>query len=213
MYIKKYEKFKNCDCGCGDKSECKPYILKENVTINDDLKYHIENEINLSENVFRYGSEKYFNFINYVRDLYLSEKIHLSKINEEFINTDVGKKGVYYGNEVWLDIPHVIENKINEAEYKGRDVELNKPKRGGSKKFYVYVKKDNGKVKKVRFGASGGGQNLSVKLDDPDARKSFAARHKCDKKKDKTKAGYWSCRLPRFAKSVGLSYDGSAQWW
>lgn len=101
---------------------------------------------------------------------------------------------------------------VTEAEYQGRDVELNKPKRGGSKKFYVYVRNPStGKVKKVSFGASGGGQNLSVKLQDPQARKAFADRHNCDQKNDKTKPGYWSCRLPRWAKQLGLK--GSGQWW
>lgn len=101
---------------------------------------------------------------------------------------------------------------MKEAEYRGKDVDLNKPKRGGSKKFYVYTKNPkSGNVIKVEFGAKGGGQNLSVKLKDPKARKAFADRHNCDQKKDKTKAGYWSCRLPRYAKQLGLS--GSGQWW
>lgn len=101
---------------------------------------------------------------------------------------------------------------IPEAEYQGKSVELNKPKRGGSKKFYVYVKNPKtGKIKKVSFGAKSGGGNLAVKLKDPKARKAFADRHNCEQKKDKTSAGYWSCRLPRYAKSLGLS--GGGTWW
>ena len=101
---------------------------------------------------------------------------------------------------------------LDEAEYQGKDVDLNKPKRGGSKKFYVYVKNPKtGKVKKVSFGADSGGGKLAVKLKDPKARKAFADRHNCDQKNDKTKAGYWSCRLPRYAKSLGLS--GGGTWW
>ena len=101
---------------------------------------------------------------------------------------------------------------VREAEYQGKDVELNKPKRGGSKKFYVYTKNPKtGKVKKVSFGADSGGGSLAVKLKDPKARKAFADRHNCDQKNDKTKAGYWSCRLPRYAKSLGLS--GGGTWW
>lgn len=97
------------------------------------------------------------------------------------------------------------ESRLNEAEYQGKDVELNKPKRGGDKAYYVYVK-DGDKVKKVSFGSG-----MKAKLDDPKARKAFADRHNCEQKKDKTKAGYWSCRLPRYSKSLGLS--GSGQWW
>ena len=100
----------------------------------------------------------------------------------------------------------------NEAKYQGKNVELSKPKRGGSKKFYVYVRDPKTKnVKKVAFGAKSGGGNLAVKLRDPKARKAFADRHNCEQKKDKTKAGYWACRLPRYAKSLGLS--GGGTWW
>ena len=101
---------------------------------------------------------------------------------------------------------------VKEAEYQGKKVELSKPKRGGSKKFYVYVTDPKTKnVKKVSFGADSGGGKLAVKLKDPKARKAFADRHNCDQKNDKTKAGYWSCRLPRYAKSLGLS--GGGTWW
>ena len=50
---------------------------------------------------------------------------------------------------------------------------------------------------------------LKVKFDDPKTRASFVARHNCDTANDKTSASYWSCRLPRFAKQVGLSGGGS----
>ena len=78
---------------------------------------------------------------------------------------------------------------IMEAEYQGKKVKLNDPIRGGSKKFYVYVK-DVDKVKKVSFGDTTG---LSIKRDDPARRKSFRARHNCDNPGPKTKARYWSC--------------------
>ncbi len=98
---------------------------------------------------------------------------------------------------------------INEAEYRGKKVTLNKPKRGGSKAYYVYVKDPkSGNVKKVSFGSSG----LRAKINNRGAVKSFVARHKCKQKNDKTKPGYWSCRLPRYAKSLGLS-GGGGQWW
>ena len=99
---------------------------------------------------------------------------------------------------------------LNEAEYKGRKVSLNKPKRGGPKKFFVYVKNPKtGNVKKVNFGDSG---NLTVKLKEPGARASFAARHKCSTKKDKTKPGYWSCNIGRYWKSLGGSKNFSGYW-
>ena len=98
------------------------------------------------------------------------------------------------------------EEKLNEwgeidedAEYQGKKVKLNNPVRGGSKKFYVYVKNDKGNVVKVSFGDSTG---LSIKRDDPERRKAFRARHNCDQKKDKTTPGYWSCKFWEKGKSV-----------
>lgn len=81
---------------------------------------------------------------------------------------------------------------IEAAEYQGRKVDLNNPFRlptGSKKKFGVYVKNDKGNVIKVTFGDP----NMEIKRDDPERRKNFRARHNCDDKKDKTKAGYWSC--------------------
>ena len=80
---------------------------------------------------------------------------------------------------------------LQEAEYQGKKVKLNDPIRGGSKKFYVYVK-DGDKIKKVSFGDTTG---LSIKRDDPARRKSFRARHKCGEKKSKLKAQYWACKV------------------
>lgn len=92
---------------------------------------------------------------------------------------------------------------FDEAEYQGKQVKLNDPIRtsGESKKFKVYVKDPKtGNVKIVRFGDP----NLSIKRDDPKRRKSFRARHGCDKAsaKDKTKAKYWSCSMWRRGKKV-----------
>lgn len=78
------------------------------------------------------------------------------------------------------------------AEYQGRQVTLNKPFRtpDGPKKFAVYTKNESGKVVIVRFGDP----NMEIKKDDPERRKSFRARHKCDTPGPKWKARYWSCR-------------------
>ncbi len=100
-------------------------------------------------------------------------------------------------------------NKIFEAKAKKKkkDPPIGKPKRGGSKAYYVYVK-DKGKVKKVSFGSGG----LRAKINNPKARRAFAARHKCSQKNDRTKASYWSCRLPRYAKALGLGANKNTFW-
>ena len=105
------------------------------------------------------------------------------------------------------------KGEIEEAEYKGREVKLNKPKRGGPKKFYVYVRDPKTKrIKKVTFGAAGGGQSLKVKLRDKKARNAFSKRHRCPEKKDRTKASYWSCNLPRYASMLGLGANMNTFW-
>jgi len=101
------------------------------------------------------------------------------------------------------------EEKVEEAEFKGKDVPLNKPKRGGSKAYYVYVKDPKTKkVKKVSFGSGG----LRAKIKNKQARNAFAARHNCKNKKDRTKAGYWSCNLPRYASALGLGANQNTFW-
>ena len=128
------------------------------------------------------------------------------------INMERFHKAVNIQNETFdyngFDMLKASVDYIPEAEYRGKKVQLNKPKRGGSKKFYVYVKSKKGNVKKVSFGDS----NLSVKLKQKGARASFAARHKCAQKKDKTKAGYWSCNIGRYWKSLGGGSNFSGYW-
>ena len=79
---------------------------------------------------------------------------------------------------------------LEEAEYQGRKVTLNKPMQGDVKKSKVYVKNEKGNVVKVNFGDP----NMKIRKSNPKARKSFRARHKCHEKKPKTSAGYWSCK-------------------
>lgn len=189
-------------------------ILKESKDIiSEELSYHIDNGLNLCSTIFRYGSEKHLELINEVRELYKDNLIVLCEDDEEIINSDAGERVLYEGKIVSLDLPfEEYEEEINEAEYQGKKVSLGKPKRGGSKKFYVYVRNPKTKkIMKVSFGAKSGGGKLAVKLRDPKARKRFADRHNCKQKNDKTTPGYWSCRLPRYAKSLGLS--GGGAWW
>ena len=102
---------------------------------------------------------------------------------------------------------------LNEAKKKKKkkkkDPPLNKPKRGGSKAYYVYVRDPKTKkIKKVSFGSGG----LRAKIKNKEARNSFAARHNCKNKKDRTMAGYWSCNLPRYADQLGLGSKMNTFW-
>jgi hypothetical protein len=80
-----------------------------------------------------------------------------------------------------------------EAEYQGRKVKLDQPFSGDSKhKRYVYVKNEKGNIIKLGFGDP----NMEIRRDNPDARRSFRARHHCDTDPGpKWKARYWSCRF------------------
>ena len=109
----------------------------------------------------------------------------------------IGEEVIYRNESLRLElVKHTEPVVFQEAEYKGRKVKLNKIMQGDTKKFKVYVntgkKNADGtiKVKKVNFGQKG----MNIKKNNPERRKSFRARHKCDQKKDKTTAGYWSCR-------------------
>lgn len=128
---------------------------------------------------------------------------------DEIANNEFGMDYDQLGpnEKEWVD--DEIAN-LNEAKYRGKNVKLNKPKRGGSKKFIVYVKDPKSKnIRRVSFGGTTG---LNVKIDEPGARASFAARHQCDKKKDKTSPGYWSCNIGRYWKSLGGSKNFSGYW-
>jgi len=180
------------------------------IVVSENLKYHLDNDLSLLENVFRPHSKKFFDLINEVRELYYEGQMELSEEEIELVESDLGKKiTLKNGKEIYLDIP-LAEEFINEAEYNGKKVEIGKPRRnsGGGKKYVVYVKNPStGRVKKISFGDVHGG--LTAKVSNPKARKSFAARHQCDKKNDRMKAGYWACRLNRFGHLWGgRTYPG-----
>jgi hypothetical protein len=190
----------------------RPLVLTENVKVSDALQYHIDNGLTLTDNVFRVYSESYFDLVNEVRKLYTEGNIKLNEEDTMMIESDLGKK-VKIGKEyIYLDAPFIYEVEteediLSEAKHRGKNVKLNKPFRtpGGPKKFAVYVKSPGGGIKKVTFGDPG----LRVKNANKKAAKSFRARHKCDQKKDRTTAGYWSCSVGRYAKQLGLSSSNS----
>ena len=174
-----------------------------------NLQYHLDNKLTLSECVYRYSSDSFIQLFAEARQAFRDGKIVLSEQDIQLLElTDIGEYGMYEGQKVPLDLP-MVDEELDEAEYRGKDVPLNKPKRGGSKKFYVYTKNKKGNVVKVSFGGTTG---LNVKIDEPGARSSFAARHKCATKKDKTKPGYWACNIGRYWKSLGGSRNFSGYW-
>jgi len=183
-------------------------VLTESIYTTDELKYHLDNGINLSENVFRIYSDSFFDLINEARDLHNRGLLYLNKEDRWLIESDLGEKiTLKNGDVIYLDAPFEIEDNLTEAVHRGKKVNLNSPFRtpGGPKKFAVYVKTPKGTIKKVTFGDP----NLRIKNSNKGRAKSFRARHNCDQKKDKTTAGYWSCNVSRYRKKLGLKSSRS----
>ena len=189
-----------------------PIEVLIDVEMSENMRYHIENKIPLSENVFRLYSEAYFELLNEARDLNTFGAIKFNNEDDQWLlESDLGKKILLEnGDEVYLDAPIYeddLPELVSEATHRGKNVRLNSPFRtpGGPKKFAVYVKTPKGTIKKVTFGDP----NLKIKNASKSRAKSFRARHKCDQKKDKTTAGYWSCNVGRYAKKLGLKSSRS----
>jgi hypothetical protein len=172
------------------------------------LKHHVQNGIPVSENIYRPGSPCYFNVIKQARDFYNMGLYEV--INEEerdlLENTDLGEWVVIEGERIPLGFPMFEDESLDEAKKKKKkDPPIGKPTRntGSGKKYKVFVRNPKtGKIKKITYGDAKGG--LKGDWNSAEARKSFAARHKCAEKKDRTKAGYWACRAHKdFGPGVG----------
>ena len=174
-------------------------VLKRSTKISEELKYHLDKKINLSENIFRIYSDSFINLINEVRSLYNRGLIELNEQDKRIVESDFCKKVLLEsGQVVYLEVPIETREFISEAEYQGRKVQLGKIMQGDVKKFKVYVKNDKGNVVKVNFGFGGKsakGKRMTIKKNNPQRRKSFRARHKCHLAKDRTTPKYWSCRF------------------
>ena len=204
-----------CNCGCNTCETKKPALmLNESLApreiLSEGLKHHLDANKPLTDHLYRAGSTAYFNLWAEARSYYSRGIIDIS--NEDDLSvlteTNLGHYGMFEGKKVPLDFPMEDES-IDEA--KNDNKKLNKPTRdsSGGKAYKVYVKDPKtGNIKTVRFGSGG----LRAKINDKKARNAFAARHKCSTKKDKTKAGYWSCRLPRYAKLLGLKSNFGGFW-
>jgi len=193
--------FGKSDCGC---SNTEGTVLKEQIKVSENLQYHLSNKIPLGESIFRISSNAHVKLFAETRKLWEADKIQLSEADEYYMSTDAGRQGIYEGKLVPLDLPYLLE-----ADKKKKQPPLNKPRRGGPKAYYVYVRNPKTKkIKKVTFGSGG----LKAKIGNKKASQAFAKRHDCKNKKDRTKASYWSCNLPRYHKQLGLGTPASTFW-
>jgi hypothetical protein len=175
-----------------------PMSLVKKVKVSDKLKYHLDNKLTLSENKFKVYSKSYIELINEVRELFIEGLIDLNENDIKIIETDLGKSVILENDQkVYLEVPMIDDEFLNEAEYQGRKVKLGKIMQGDVKKFKVYVKNDKGKVVKVNFGFGGKsakGKRMTIKKNNPQRRKSFRARHNCDNPGPRWKPRYWACK-------------------
>lgn len=170
-------------------------------SISEGLRYHIDRELPLMESVYRIESEAWLDIVNEARDLWERNIIELNEDDLFLISTDAGRTGEYEGERVLLDVPF-YEGDVDEAEYRGKDVNLNKPFRtpGGPRKFAVYTKNDKGNVIKVGFGQPG----MRVNNDDPEKARSFQKRMRCDNPGPRWKPRWWACNVARYRKLLDI---------
>ena len=172
----------------------------------DDYTFSSDNNLYVKKSSLKEAAVDY--------DFSKEELIRVIKQLKRGASTEVGMIKAFekaLGRELTDD--EIRGFKLNEAKKKNKskkkDPPLNKPKRGGSKAYYVYVRDPKTKkIKKVSFGSGG----LRAKIKNKEARNAFAARHNCKNKKDRTKAGYWSCNLPRYAEQLGLGSKMNTFW-
>lgn len=163
----------------------------EEFNLSEELKYHLDNNIGISNSVFRLGSDAYTKLFEETKK-YWDEGNIILNAKESWMakNLEVGKDAVFKGEKVKLDLPS----------------------KGGNKKYVVYRnsgKKDeecNIIARKIEFGDT----SLSVKNHDPNAAASYWARAQCDlaKKQNPDTAGFWSCYAASlFSKQLDLESD------
>ena len=144
-------------------------------------------------------------------DFSKEELIRVIKQLKRGASTEIGMIKAFekaLGRELTDD--EIRGSKLDENKKKKKDPPIGKPKRGGPKAYYVYVRDPKTKrIKKVTFGSGG----LRAKINNPKARRAFAARQRCSTANDRTTARYWSCRLPRYAKQLGIAANNPGGFW
>lgn len=175
---------------------------QENNQISEGLTYHLERNIPLMESVYRIESEAWLDLVNEARILWERGEIELEEDDLFLIGTDAGRTGIYEDKEVLLDVPYYEYDELDEAEYRGRKVDLNKPFRtpSGPRKFAVYTKNESGNVIKLGFGEPG----MRVNNSDPKKARSFRKRMRCHEPGPRWKAKWWSCNVARYRKLLGI---------
>jgi hypothetical protein len=135
-------------------------------SINENIRYHIENGLTISDSIFRVGSEAYLDLVNEMRDLHSKGLIEVSE-DDQFILEKLytGKKGTYTDRDsgkkktVTLDDPQISPSDIDTLYY------VYRPSPSGEKD------KDTGLPKAIMMGfgekPGGGKPDVRDKHQDP----------------------------------------------
>jgi hypothetical protein len=101
----------SCNCGCHDCDNVgnEGVVLNESLVkkdiLSENLRYHVDKQLPLTENTFRYGSQSFLNLWAEARSLYLREIIHVNEDDKEILEeTNLGDFGLYEGQKVPLDL-------------------------------------------------------------------------------------------------------------
>ena len=176
--------------------------------ILDEVKkrYHI-NEDNRKHALLRVEPRNYEAMIDKLQDMNINHRRESDTVIKVYTDNISDKVLYNLTHDVYVDKFVLKEAK----KKKKKDPPIGKPMRSssGGKAYKVYVRDPKTKnIKTVRFGSGG----LRAKINNSKARAAFSKRHDCPNKKDRTKASYWSCRLPRYAKLLGLKSSFSGFW-
>lgn len=164
-------------------------LLENKVKISENLRYHLNNKLPLTEDVFRLGSDSWVNLISEVRTLYNSGTMSLTEDEVELINSDIGKKAIFEGDEILLDVPYVAETI-------------------GNDKLYGVFVEDNGLVKQIFFTEDSHLLDESEDLFEGDSKKD-ACYHKVKSRYKKWPSAYASGALVKCRK-VGAKNWGKS---
>lgn len=203
----------------------------ESVSLEEAVKYHLENQIPFAENIFRPGSDMFFELIREAKNLYANgDYTPADEYEQEVLESDLGETAMYEGMEVLLDFPFIEEEakhvrKLSKVEADEEEAvkvsikkeetccddcdEMNEEDETGGKGIGKPWREGGGGAVYVRTGDGGvkkvrfSQSGMAKKYRDPGRLKSFMARHNCLGNKDKTSASYWACRYPRFFSNSG----------
>ena len=207
-----------CKCGCNNCGiKIRGPLLTEGLIskslISENLQYHIDKNIPLMENVFRIGSDAHLSMIKEARKLYSRGVLDLCEEDEALMETHLGEFDLYENEIVPLDLPMLEEQMDIEDEIANEEFGMDYDQLGSNEKEWVRDEIDNMEMREsLDESKYEKEETIQQTIDRLKARKAFAARHKCSQKKDRTKASYWSCRLPRYAKLLGLKSSFSGFW-